>query len=266
MSSETNERHPHGTASVEILDGHVLVVTVDRVEKKNALTPKIVAEVAAALTRLDEDPDLFVGVLSFAGDHTSAGLDMPLFFGVDEGERPVPEQVDPFGLRRRLSKPLIVSVQGVTFTAGIEIALAGDIIVAASDTRFCQMEPKRGLAPIGGATIRFVERCGWGNAMYHLLLADEFNAAEAHRIGLVQEVVEPGTQRERAVELARQMLQCSPPALRLAIENARLSLSEGEAQAVAAIPVMSAAVQATDDFQEGIASFLERRASKFTGS
>lgn len=266
MSSPTQERHAHGQTLVEVVDGRVLVITVDRVEKKNALTPKVVDELAAALTRLDEDPDLFVGVLVFAGDHTTAGLDMPLFFGADKTERSGPEQVDPFGLRRRLSKPLVVAVQGITFTAGIEIALAGDIVVAASDVRFCQMEPKRGLAPIGGATIRFVERCGWGNAMYHLLRADEFDAAEAYRIGIVQEVVAPGEQRERALELAREMLQCSPSALRLTIENARLALSEGEAAAVAAVPAMSAAVQATADFQEGIASFLERRPSNFTGS
>ena len=102
-----------------------------------------------------------------------------------------------------MTKPLVTAVQGITFTIGIEIALAGDIIVAASDTRFCQLEPKRGLAPLGGATIRYVQRAGWGNAMYHLLRADEFTADEALRIGLVQEVVEPGRQRDRAIELAR---------------------------------------------------------------
>src|SRR6185312_10983077 len=120
------------------------------------------------------------------------------------------EPVDPFGLGRRLGKPLVTAVQGITFTIGIEIALAGDIVVAASDARFCQLEPKRGLAPLGGATVRYVQRAGWGNAMYHLLRADEFDAAEAYRIGLVQEVVEPGAQVDRAIELAREMLQCAP--------------------------------------------------------
>jgi enoyl-CoA hydratase len=265
MSEVEAERHPHGKTRVEIIDDRILLITVDRSEKKNALTPKMVDELSVALTRLDDDPELFVGVLVFAGDHTTAGLDMPLFFGAEPRQQPGGQRVDPFGLARRLTKPLIVAVQGITYTAGIEIALAGDIIITSSDVRFAQLEPKRGLAPIGGATIRFVQRTGWGNAMRHLLLADEFDADEAYRIGLVQEVVEPGTQRERAIEVARQMLQCSPSALRLTIENARLALTHGEPAAIAAIPALSKAIQATADFQEGIASFIERREAQFTG-
>jgi enoyl-CoA hydratase/carnithine racemase len=266
------DRHPHGAVRTSVVDEHILVMTVDRVEKKNAFTPKISNELSDALTRLDEDDDLFVGVLAFAGDHTTAGLEMPLFFS-EEARRDAAlrkaaetsEPVDPFGLGRRLRKPRVTAVQGITFTIGIEIALAGDIVVAASDTRFCQMEPKRGLAPLGGATVRYVQRAGWGNAMYHLLRADEFGAAEAYRIGLVQEVVDPGEQIERAVELAREMLQCSPLALMLTIANARLALDRDEPAAIEAIPAMAATVQATADFQEGIASFIERRPAQFTG-
>jgi enoyl-CoA hydratase/carnithine racemase len=264
------EPHPHGEVRSDVVDERILLITVDRVAKKNAFTPKMMGELAAALSRLDEDPELFVGVLSFAGAHTTAGLEMPLFFGADaDGARPPRDgdatPVDPFGLGRRLGKPLVTAVQGITFTVGIEIALAGDIIVAASDVRFCQLEPKRGLAPLGGATVRYVERAGWGNAMYHLLRADEFGAAEAHRIGLVQEVVEPGDQVERAVALAREMLQCSPPALAHTIINSRVAVEQGAPAAIAAIPAMAANVQSTEDFQEGIASFLERRPAQFKG-
>lgn len=271
-STATAERHPHGEVCAEVVDDHILVMTVDRVEKKNAFTPKISAELADALTRLDDDPDLFVGALTFAGEHTTAGLEMPLFFTDEaraEAARRKAEQsvepVDPFGLGRRLRKPLVTAVQGITFTIGIEIALAGDIVVAAADARLCQLEPKRGLAPLGGATVRYVQRAGWGNAMYHLLRADEFGADEAHRIGLVQEVVEPGTQIERAIELAREMLACAPLGLVHTIANARLALEHDEATAVAAIPAMSATVLATEDFQEGIASFVERRPARFRG-
>jgi enoyl-CoA hydratase len=261
----TVDRPAHGQVRTEVVDERILVMTVDRVEKKNAFTPTISNELAAAYTRLDDDPELFVGVLTFAGDHTTAGLEMPLFFGPDADPGLPSDAVDAFGLQRRLTKPLVTAVQGITFTIGIEIALAGDIIVAASDTRFCQLEPKRGLAPLGGATIRYVQRAGWGNAMYHLLRADEFRADEALRIGLVQEVVEPGRQRDRAVELARELLQCAPLALQHTIANARLALDEHEPAAIAAIPEMGKAVTATADFQEGIASFIERRPARFTG-
>lgn len=260
----TVDRHAHGQVQTEVVDDRILVMTVDRVEKKNAFTPKIANELAAAYTRLDDDPELFVGVLTFAGDHTTAGLEMPLFFGPDAEPCPPADAVDPYALQRRLTKPLVTAVQGITFTIGIEIAPAGDIVVAASDTRFCQLEPKRGLAPLGGATIRYVQRAGWGNAMYHLLRADEFTALEALRIGLVQEVVEPGRQRDRAVELARELLQCAPLAQQHTIANARLALDD-ESAAIDAIPAMSQAVMATADFQEGIASFIERRPARFTG-
>ena len=180
-------RHAHGQVTTEVVDDRILVMTVDRVEKKNAFTPKISGELASAYTRLDEDRALFAGVLTFAGDHATAGLEMPLYFGPDAEARQPAGSVDPFGLQRRLTKPLVTAVQGITFTVGIEIALAGDIVVAASDTRFCQLEPKRGLAPLGGATIRYVQRAGWGNAMYHLLRADEFGAGPPHLYAIFEE-------------------------------------------------------------------------------
>ena len=100
--------------------------------------------------------------------------------------------------------------------------------------------------------------------MYHLLRADEFSADEALRIGLVQEVVEPGRQRDRAVELGRELLACAPLAQQHTIANARLALDADEPTAIDAIAAMSKAVMATADFKR-IASFLERRPARFTG-
>ena len=82
------DRHAHGQVRTEVVDDRIFVMTVDRVEKKNTFTPKINNELAAAYTRLDDDPELFVGVLTFAGDHTTAGLEMPLFFGPDADPGP----------------------------------------------------------------------------------------------------------------------------------------------------------------------------------
>lgn len=259
------ERDPHGQVTTDVIDDHILVMTVDRTEKKNAFTPKMLRELAVALTRLDDETDLFVGVVNFAGDHTTAGLDMLLFFGPDADAKLPRGLVDPLGLARRSTKPVITAVQGITYTVGIELALASDIIVAADDTRFCQLEPKRGLTALGGAPFRYVQRAGWGNAMYHLLLADEFDAAEAYRIGLVQEVVAAGSQRDRSLELARQMLACAPIATQQTIANARRLIDEGEAAAVASISDVNRKIMASEDFSEGVASFLERRDARFTG-
>jgi enoyl-CoA hydratase/carnithine racemase len=262
--SEPTARHPHGQVTTEIVDEHVWVMTIDRAEKKNGLTPKIFIELADAYTRLDEDPDLFVGVLSFAGADATAGLDMPLMFAPDT-PRPEGHLVDPFGLRRRVTKPIVTAVQGTTYTAGIELALAGDIVVASSDTKFSQLEPKRGLTALGGATFRFVERGGWGNAMYHLLLADVFDADEALRIGIVQEIVEPGTQIQRAIALAQIIAKNAPLGLHHTLANARRLSEAGEARAVQDIASINRALVASEDFSEGVASFVERRDAKFTG-
>jgi enoyl-CoA hydratase/carnithine racemase len=101
--------------------------------------------------------------------------------------------------------------------------------------------------------------------MSHLLRAAEFDAAQAYRIALVQEIVEPHRHRDRAIEIARELLQCSPSALRHSIANAPLALDADEPTAIAAIPAMRTTVMATADFSEGIASFVQLRPAQFTG-
>src|SRR5580698_6411824 len=193
-------------------EGHILKVIIDNPAKRNAFDPEMMAQLSDALTLLDRDDDLWVGVLCAVGDNFTAGLDMPKFFGPTAKTIPRPEgNVDPFGMGVKCRKPIVAAVQGITFTVGIEMALAGDIVIAADDCRFCQMEAKRGIAPLGGAHYRYISRAGWGNAMYHLMLCDEFGAAEAYRIGLVQEVVPAGEQVERA--MPRPSPPCRPSAI-----------------------------------------------------
>jgi enoyl-CoA hydratase/carnithine racemase len=165
----------------------------------------------------------------------------------------------------RCRKPLVTAVQGVTYTVGIEMALAGDIVIAADDCRFCQMEAKRGIAPLGGAHFRFISRCGWGDAMYHLMLCDEFGAAEAHRIGLVQEVVPAGRQIERAMEVARLIAQNAPLGVQATKEAGRRYVEAGEQAAIDAVATIRERVMQSADAAEGIRSFVERRAAVFQG-
>jgi enoyl-CoA hydratase/carnithine racemase len=87
---------------------------------------------------------------------------MPKFFGPNATRKPRPEgKIDPFGMANRCRKPIVTAVQGIVFTVGLEMMLAGDIVVAADDCRFCQMEAERGIAPLGGAHFRFISRVGW---------------------------------------------------------------------------------------------------------
>ncbi|MFQ5558649.1 MAG: crotonase/enoyl-CoA hydratase family protein [Acidimicrobiales bacterium] len=266
MSDESDP----GSIVVEVVDGHILTMAIDRPAKCNGFTPEMMDSLVDAYTRLDDDDQLWVGVLHAVGPHFTAGLDLPRFAErMKSGEaagRGVRGRVDPTALGRSCRKPVISAVKGITYTLGIELMLAGDIVVAAADCRFSQLEPKRGIHATGGATIRFVQRGGWGNAMYHLLTSDEFDAAEAHRIGLVQEVVPAGEELGRAVELARLICRGAPLAVRATKAASRRYLLEGEEAAIAAFAPTQAELAATDDFQEGLAGFVERREARFTGS
>lgn len=246
--------------------GHVLRITIDNPAKRNAFVPEMMSQLSEALTLLDGDPGLRAGVLCAEGAHFTAGLDMPKFFGPGATPRETPAgNVDPFQLAKVCRKPLITAVQGITYTVGIEMMLAGDIVVAAEDARFCQMEAKRGIAPLAGAHFRMLTRAGWGDTMYHLLLCDEFGAQEAHRIGFVQEVVPVGTQIERAMELARLVAANAPLGIQVTKLAARRYIEAGEAAATAAIAEIRATVMGTEDAKEGIQSFIERRTAVFTG-
>ena len=138
-------------------------------------------------------------------------------------------------------------------------------VIAADDTRFCQLEPKRGLAVFGGAHVRYVQRAGWGNAMYHLLRADEFDAARALQLGFVQEVVPAGTQIERALDIAREICECAPLAVQEIRRAANVYLQQGEQAAYDEIATMRSVTLSSDDAKEGMASFVERRKAVFKG-
>jgi enoyl-CoA hydratase/carnithine racemase len=246
--------------------GRVLKIVIDNPGKMNAFTPEMMEELSAAFTVLDRDDDLWVGVLCAEGKHFTAGLDMPKFFGPTAVKLVRPAgNIDPFGLQNQCRKPIVTAIQGVCFTIGIEIMLAGDIVVSADDARLCQMESKRGIAPLGGAHFRFLTRTGWGNAMYHLLLCDEFSAAEAHRIGFVQEVVPVGQQVNRAMELAEIISKNAPLGIQVTKQAGRKFIEAGEQAAIDAISGIRERVLDSEDAKEGIRSFVERRAAVFTG-
>lgn len=247
--------------------GRIAIITVENEAKKNAYTPEMMEQLSAHLTTFDEDDELWVAVFCSSGEHTTAGLDMPKFFGPDASSKPLPEDmVDPFGLgQRRSRKPVIAVVQGITYTVGIELMLAADIVVAADTARFQQLESRRGIAPFGGAHFRYLTRTGWGNAMYHLMLCEEFDARRALDIGFVQEVVPHGQHLDRALELAATICENAPIGIRAMKAAARNFIDAAEQAAIAEIPGIRAQVFDTEDFKEGIQSFVERRQAEFTG-
>ncbi|QKV96471.1 crotonase/enoyl-CoA hydratase family protein [Streptomyces sp. NA02950] len=263
--------HDAGNAPVvtEELRGHVLLMGLNRPAKRNAFNLEMLHGLVHAYQRLEDDPDAWVGVLFAHGDHFTAGLDLAeVASRIAEGEDfRAAEGVDPWGLvGRDRTKPVVAVAQGRCLTLGIELLLASDIRIAAADSRFSQLEVQRGIYPFGGATIRFPQEAGWGNAMRWLLTGDDFDVAEALRIGLVQEVVDTGAQLARAVELAEHIARrAAPLGVRATLASARRARVDGHQAAADRLAKDVAALFHTADAAEGVASFIERRPADFQG-
>jgi enoyl-CoA hydratase len=251
--------------------GVLLLVGINRPAKRNGFTPRMFRELAEAYTLLDDDPALRVGVLFAHGDHFTAGLDLPTIApSIQKGEKLWPEHaVEPLNLGtsgfRRRTKPMVVAVQGITFTLGIELMLAADIVVAADDCRFSQLEVQRGIMATGGATLRMAERAGLGNAMLHLLTGDEFGSAEALRLNFVQKVVPKGQQLQEALRIAEAIAAQAPLAVVATRLNALKAVERGPLEAMAEFVPVQQRLARTQDAAEGLKSFVEKRPSRFTG-
>lgn len=250
-------------------DGHVLVMTLNRPEKRNAFNIAMLADLSRAYALLESDDSLRAGVLVARGEHFTAGLDL-VDVGpyIAEGRDPFPaDGRDPWRLDGTWSKPIVAAAQGRCLTLGIELLLAADIRIAAADTRFAQIEILRGIFPFGGATIRLPRQTGWGNAMRWLLTGDEFDAAEAHRIGLVQEVVhDAAAAQQRAVEIAHTIAErAAPLGVAATLASAHRARTDGDAAAIDALRPEITRLFGTQDAAEGVQSFVERRAAQFQG-
>jgi len=267
---DTTAFPPEGTITTE-RQGDLLLIGIGRPAKRNGFTPRMFRELGEAYTRLDDDPALRVGVLFGHGGHFTAGLDLPTIAPfMQRGEKLVkPGDVEPTDLGtpgyRRRTKPMVVAVSGITYTLGIELMLAADIVVAADDCRFSQLEVKRGIMATGGATLRMAERAGLGNALLHLLTGDEFGAAEALRLNFVQKVVPAGTERDEAVRIARQIADQAPLAVVATRQSALKAVEEGPMAAMQDFIEVQQRLSRSEDAAEGVRSFVERRAARFVG-
>lgn len=252
------------------LDGNILMIGLNRPEKRNAFDLAMIEQLAAAYERLGEEGEIRVGVLYAHGDHFSAGLDLAEV-GPLVAERG-PEilagtgRYDPFGVwKEAVPKPVVMAVNGIALTLSIELALASDIVVASEDVRFCQLEIGRGILPFGGATFRAPTQLGWGNAMRFLLTAEEFGAEVALRIGLVQEVAPTGQHVSRAVQIARVVAQQAPLGVQGTLVNARIARAAVEEAAVEHLRGLLPGILQSKNAGEGVGSFVERRKGRFTG-
>ena len=250
--------------------GHVLLMGLNRVSKRNAFDIDLYRALSLTYGELERDINLRCGVLFAHGEHFTGGIDLPQWtehFAQGKFMECAPGGMDPLALdeSKTVTKPIVMATQGWCLTIGLELLLASDIRVAAENTRFAQIEVKRGIYAIGGATVRMHQEMGWGNAMRYLLTGDEISAAEALRLGLVQEVVTTGAQLDRAISIAERIAAQAPLAVKATLLSARIARSQGTREAIQRLAPDMVPLLQSADAKEGIQSFIERRPAWFSG-
>lgn len=245
------------------VDGGVLVISLNRPDARNCVDRAVAEAIAAALDRLDADADLRVGVLSGVGPGFSAGMDLKAFA---RGESPVAGDRGFAGITMRSAdKPLIAAVEGFALAGGLEIALACDLIVAGRDAKFGIPEVRVGLIAGAGGLWRLPRRVGLGTASLLALTGAPILGEEAHRLGLVDRLVEPGTALAEAVRLAHQIAANAP----LALAATKAILGEGFSRSAADFwdwqRVHFKKVVTSADAREGALAFAEKRSPRWEG-
>lgn len=251
--------------------GHILLIGLNRPEKLNSFNPEMIAQLAHAYKQLAKDPELRCGVLWAHGTDFTAGLDMPSI------AKHVPKALikpfiprgtlDPWGVSTlQCPKPIVSAVQGRCYTLGIELILAGQITVAAQSATFNQFEVGRGLFPFGGGTVRWPHSVGLNNAYRYILTAEWFNADEAYRLGLVQDVVPDGQQLEKAIELAEKIAAQAPLGIQAILKSTRLAQAKGSQVALAKVKWQILRLFLSKDAKRGIEAFKNRSTANFKGN
>ncbi len=251
----------------EIQD-RICLIGLNRADKRNAFDSHMISQLSEALTQYDHDDSLRCALIFAHGEHFTAGLDlMELQDKWDKGAFEFNnDEIDPWGISGKLrSKPVVVAVQGTCFTAGIELMLNSDVVIASDNCNFAQMEVQRGIMPFGGATVRFIAAAGWQKAMPYLLTGKAFDAQTADRLGLVSEVVANGEEYKRALTLAQEICQSAPLGVQALLSSAQDASRSGTAAALANIHSYLPPLFHSEDAKEGAMAMVERRAANFKG-
>jgi enoyl-CoA hydratase/carnithine racemase len=253
------------------VDGGIATITIDRPEKRNAMTFAVLAEFTSTVLRAADDPEARAVILAGAGGAFCAGTDLSDLSATPEGDRFGPGADDPRAKEPWVivacPKPVIAAVDGAAYGMGVEIATQCDVRLASTTAKFGWVFVHRGLVPDMGAGTFLLPRLVGATAALRVLLSGEpIDAAEAERIGFVSRVVEPDQLLDAARAEAERYLSGSPFAIartkRLLYESMGGEVAEHLRRHRAAL----AECFTSDDHEEGVASFLERRPARFTGT
>jgi len=248
--------------------GSVLRIALNRPEVFNAFHRGMAMELQQALFEADRDPKVRAVLLTGEGRAFCSGQDLseaidPQGPGLD---RILSEHYNPLVLQMRsLRKPVVVAVNGVAAGAGANLALAGDIVLAAKSAKFIQAFSKIGLIPDTGGTLTLPRLAGFAKASAWMMLAESVTAEEAERHGLIYRVVEDESLASEALALAQKVAAMPTEALALTKEALNASLFAGLEAQLELERKLQIRAGATADFAEGVAAFLEKRPPNFKG-
>ena len=253
------------------LSEKIFYIGIDRPTKLNGFTPEMFQQMAQAFTEYENNSEALCALVFSHGPHFTAGIDLPKIAPyMKSGNREYLHPkglIDPLGLKGLIrTKPVVCAVRGITFTYGVELSLACDVTIAADNCRFSQLEVLRGIMPTGGATIRFVQRAGWGNAMKYLLSGMEFNSEEALKMNIVQEVVPADKVFTRAKKISGNIASAAPLAVKETIKSAKIALEQGRESAVSEFDSVQEMLASSNDAKEGVESFKNKQKPNFKGN
>jgi enoyl-CoA hydratase len=251
-------------------EGHVVVVTMNRPEARNAMDLETLARLADAWDMVDATPEVRVAILTGAGGHFSSGADLKFMAGGSVAPewaqrfKDEPELHWKSFLRNyRLKKPLIAAVEGTCIAGGCEILQATDIRIAGQTAKFAIAEARWGLFPLGGSTVRLRRQIPYCQAMDILLTGRQLTADEALSIGLIGRVVPAGEALAEAKKVAERIAENGP----LAVQAIKRSVLETEGlpekEALAKELEIGWPILATEDAKEGPRAFGEKRKPNF---
>ncbi|MBW0272441.1 enoyl-CoA hydratase [Nocardia sp. MH4] len=250
--------------------GHVLIVTMNRPEARNALSGEMMAIMRDAWDQVDSDPDIRVAILTGAGGAFCAGMDLKAMSSQHPGDTASEGSWDPAYLPallkgRRLSKPLIAAVEGPAIAGGTEILQGTDLRVAGESAKFGVSEARWGLFPLGGSAVRLARQIPYTVAADLLLTGRHITAAEAKEIGLIGHVVPDGTALDKALALAGQIADNGPLAVQAMLRTLRETEAMPENEAFPIEAKIGIEVFRSADAKEGPRAFAEKRKPNFTG-